>query len=140
MFKCLIRIQISLSTELEFMKFSYHSDLYKIWIIKKYHSVKMWKVEKFTLTEKYLVKSTIYLVILVIKTLFSRNFYQKSEYECGKTRNPLSPKFFREINVLVTSLLNALLSRIFWQKSVSVNFRNFQGVHTLEFLREINFF
>ena len=50
--------------------------------------------------------------------------------QCGKTRNSLSPKFFREINSLVTSLskIKTLLSRNFCQKSVRENFRNFHIV------------
>ena len=49
--------------------------------------------------------------------------------QCGKTRNSLSPIFFREINYLVIYLVNALLSRNFCQKGVRVNFRNFHSVH-----------
>ena len=36
--------------------------------------------------------------------------------------------FFRQINSLVIYLVNAMLSRNFYQKSVRVNFRNFHTV------------
>ena len=36
--------------------------------------------------------------------------------------------FFRQINSLVIYLVNAMLSRNFYQKSVRVNFRNFHPV------------
>ena len=45
-----------------------------------------------------------------------------------KPRNSLSPKKFRQINSLVTYLVNPLLSRNFWQKCVRGNSRNFHTV------------
>ena len=41
----------------------------------------------------------------------------------------LTKIFFRQINSLVIHLVNALLSRIFCQKSVRVNFCNFHTVY-----------
>ena len=52
----------------------------------------------------------------------------EEDAQCGKTRNLLTEKIFRENNSLVVSLFRPLLSRNFWQKCVRVKFRNFHTV------------
>ena len=52
--------------------------------------------------------------------------------QCGKTRNSLTWKIFRQINSLVTYLVKPLLSRNFCQKCVGENSRNF---HTNFFVK-----
>ena len=66
------------------------------------------------------------------KNLISRFFLLLLPKHSEKTRNlllPLTEKFFLQINYLVISLVNVLLSRNFCHKSVRVNFRNFHTVH-----------
>ena len=63
-----------------------------------------------------------------------------------KRQFSLTEEIFREINSLLTYLVNSLLSRNFCQKSVRENFRNFhtvlwecQDFSATQILREINF-
>ena len=59
------------------------------------------------------------------------NTFYKNNSTCGKTRNPISPKKFREINSLVISLVKTLFTRNLWLKNVMVNIRNFHSVKIL---------
>ena len=64
-----------------------------------------------------------------VRTVF--RFHVKNigaQCTCGKTRNSLSPNFFRQINSLVTYLVTPLLSRNFCQKCVRENSRDFHTV------------
>ena len=108
------------------------------------------------LSLKFFLRQINYLVISLVKTLFSRNFCQKSvrlkfhnfhtvhsvsklsiisHYAriYGNTlwkneKFTLNKNFFRQINSLVIYLVNALLSRKFCQKWVRVNFCYFHTV------------
>ena len=71
----------------------------------------------------------IYLELTLYVKLRISNIITASAAESLFTVNQ---KKFRQINSLVFSLVNTLLSRNFCQKSVTVNFRNF---HTVHFLR-----
>ena len=65
------------------------------------------------------------------KNLISRFFLLLLPKHSEKTRNlllPLTEKFFLQINYLVISLVNVLLSRNFCHKSVRVNFCKFHTV------------
>ena len=87
----------------------------------------LWKLRKFTLTEK-IFRQITYLVISLVKLLLSRNFCQKSVREnfCNFhtvqctlwklrkfTLTPLTEKIFRQITYLVISLVKLLLLRNF---------------------------
>ena len=96
----------------------------------------LWKNEKFSLTGK-INRQINSLVFWSIKTLFSRNFCQKSvrlnfrnfHTVCVEKREILSHwKKFRQINYLVISLLKPLFSRNFCEKCVRENFCNFHSV------------
>ena len=57
--------------------------------------------------------------------------YYSITAQCGKIKNLLSLKIFRQINSLVTSFVKTLLSRNFCQRCVTVKFRNFHTVCTV---------
>ena len=70
-----------------------------------------------------------YLALSLWTEIWFDEIYDVSSTQCGKMKNLLSPKkIFRQINYLVISLVKALLSRNFCQKSVRVNFCNFHTV------------
>ena len=65
-----------------------------------------WFDEKFTLTQNFF-RQINYLVILLVKSLFSRNFCQKRvTVNFRNFHTVLTEKKFREINSLITSLFS----------------------------------
>ena len=59
-------------------------------------------------------------------------FHVKSKWQenSQKIKNTLTKKIFRQINYLVITLLNTLVSQNFCRSRVRVNFRNFHNVNS----------
>ena len=97
----------------------------------------MWKNEKFTLTKKLFVKTTLYKTVTFTKFLpkmrekIPCNFHTVYVDTVWKNENfSLTQKIIRQINSLVISLvIKTLLSRNFCQKCVRLNRSNFHIVH-----------
>ena len=79
--------------------------LYPSWCTVR--SAQCSKMNNLLSPKKYFVKSSTYLVISLVKLLHSRNFCQKCvrvnfwsyhSVQCGKTRNSLTEKIFRQTN------------------------------------------
>ena len=101
-------------------------------------SSKVWKNGKSRAWKIFIVKT-----LLLINQLISSNIC-KSKFprlQCKK-RDILLPhrKKFREINLLVISLVKTLLSRNFCQKSVRENFRKFHTTAAVEIVWILWFF
>ena len=114
--------------------------------LRNFHSVHctLWKLRKFTLTEK-IFRQITYLVISLVKLLLSQHFCQKSVrvdfrnfhtvvYTVWKNEKFTLTSHRRNISSNQLELFSkTLLSRNFGQKSVRVDFRNFQIVwHTVQ--------
>jgi len=94
----------------------------------------VWKNEKVTLTQNF-SRQINYSVILLVKSLFSRNFCQRRvrvnirnfhTAASVEKREILSHwKKFRQINYLVICLVNPLLSRNFCEKKCEREFLQF---------------
>ena len=96
------------------------------------------------------VKSTFSLIVAMWIDFTKFCFCMFFTVQCGKTRNSLTEKKFRQITYLIISLVKAMLSRNFCEKNVRDNFCNFHSTvwkltnfclalqNFFNFLREIN--
>ena len=102
----------------------------KIKNFRNYHTT-VWKLRNFTAT---ILPQKFRQINFLLKK-FTLNWIDEKKFawqwiscfptECEKTRNSLSQNFFfREINSLLTYLVETLLSRNFCQKCLRVNFRS----------------
>ena len=115
-------------------------NLWRIHSVKKRENHSMKKVSSNQLFSKFFSKVVDFTEFLVkrvwesisemLQILREINLWRKTQ--CGKTRNSLYEKKFRQINSSANSLVKSLISRNFWSKKCESEFL------MLQILREIN--